>query len=248
MRRTLVALLGLAACAAAAAPAAAQDRPPLRAALSSCGTGAAEDDRYAVFTASMAAMRGTRRMAMRFDLFERLDGRRRWRPVRPRGFSRWDRSDPGRAGFVYTKRVERLKAGATYRAVVRFRWYREGGRVQRTALRRPAVCRQPDERPDLRVTGLEVLPGPDAGTARYRVVVVNQGRSAAGAFDVGLTVGGAAKRRSVAGLAAGQQTTLDLLAAACEGAEPVEATADAGNVVDESDERNNAYVRPCGGR
>ena len=44
-----------------------------------------------------------------------------------------------------------------------------------------AACRQPDMRPDLEPLRVEVLPGADADTRRYRVVVRNAGRTDAGA-------------------------------------------------------------------
>src|SRR5687768_4954262 len=156
MRRTLVALLLL---CLAAVPAAAQDagtaatadtagaRPPLKASLAACSVGAEEDQRFAVFTGSMPAYRGTTRMAMRFDLFIRPTGAREWLPVKGKGLSRWQRSDPGREGFVYTKRVERLLQGNEYRVTVRFRWYQSGAK-RSDRVRRTPVCRQPDQRPN----------------------------------------------------------------------------------------------------
>jgi hypothetical protein len=249
MRRTPVAVLASLAVLLAAPAAHAQDAPPpLRASMAACGTGPTPAERFAVVTASMPAARGTRRMAMRFDLFERRGRRGPWTAVRARGFGRWERSDPNRAGFLYTKRVERLSQNRVYRAVVRFRWYTASGRVQRSALRRTRWCRQPDQRPNLRIAAVDVRPGATSDRARYVVTVENAGRTAAGAFDVGLVVRDEASARPVAGLPAGERATVELPGPACEGAERLQVTADVEGTVRESDERDNRYIRLCGGR
>src|SRR5690606_36748050 len=137
---------------AAAGAFAADERPRPRVALAACSTGATDDERFGVFTASMPALRGTVRTAMRFPLRERTPGSR-WTRVRAAGFGRWERSDPGRAGFVYTKRVERMRRVADYRVVVRFRWEQADG-TRRRRVRRSPVCRQPDPRPDLELASV----------------------------------------------------------------------------------------------
>src|SRR5687767_4921726 len=123
MRRTLVCLFLVAF--AAAVPAVAQDAqpaaggsaPPLKASLAACSVGASDDQRFAVFTGSMPAYRGTRRMAMKFNLYIRPIGATSWLPVKAKGLGRWQRSEPVREGFVYTKRVEGLLQGNDYRVV-----------------------------------------------------------------------------------------------------------------------------------
>jgi hypothetical protein len=245
MRRTLAALLLL---GFVAVPAAAQDdeRPPLKASLAACSTGGTEDQRFAVFTGSMPAYRGTRRMAMRFDLFLRPDGERAWLPVKGRGLSRWQRSSPGREGFVYTKRVERLLPGNDYRVAVRFRWSQSGA-PRRDRVRRTPVCEQPDQRPNLRIEAVTIQPGADAASRRYVVTVRNAGPSPAGAFNVGLTTTQDDVRR-VAGLPAGERATIEVPAPACPYGERVTARADVGDVVDESDEGDNRFIAACDGR
>src|SRR5918997_1880725 len=54
--------------------------------------------------------------------------------------------------------------------------------VLRSTRATSAQCRQPDMRADLVPLRLDVAPGPDAGTYRYRAVVRNAGRTAAGPF------------------------------------------------------------------
>jgi hypothetical protein len=128
---------------APASAAAAQDRPPPQARLISCTTGDTAGQRTAAFMASMPAIDGSTRMAVRFDLFERRAGDAEFRRVRLPAWGRWERSDPDRTGFIYTKRVRGLRAPAAYRARVRFRWYGPDGRLVRRATRLTPVCREP---------------------------------------------------------------------------------------------------------
>jgi CARDB len=246
MRRTTALLLPTLLILVWAAPARAQDEPPpLAATLAACESGPAADERFAVFTGSMPAMRGTRRMAMRFDLLVRSARERAWRPVRARGFGRWQRSDPGRAGFVYTKRVERLAQAASYRAIVRFRWYGAAG-VQRTTVRRTPSCRQPDQRPDLQIDSFAVAPGPDEGSRRYVVGVRNAGRTAAEPFDVGIAGLDGDLLRAVPGLPAGERATVELVGPRCASGDVVAVRLDPRGVVEEADERDNAFRWVCG--
>jgi hypothetical protein len=121
--------------APAAARAAEQQRPPLQARLVSCTTGPTASARVAAFTASMPALARTARMWIRFDLLQRMPGEARFATVALPAWGRWERSQVGRAGFIYTKRVRALRAPGAYRARVRFRWYDARGGVQRRAQR-----------------------------------------------------------------------------------------------------------------
>jgi hypothetical protein len=234
--------------AAPAAPAPADAPPPLKAALAACATGVSEEERFAVFTGSMPAYRGTKRMAMRFDLFIRIVGSDDWLPVKSKGFGRWERSDPNREGFVYTKRVERLLQGAGYRVAVRFRWYQSAGAARPDRVRRTPVCRQPDQRPNLALGDIQLLPGPRPGTAVYRVTVANTGRSAAGAFELSLTSAEPADVRTIAGLPAGERATVELVGGVCSATAPARVTVDPQGLVDESVESDNRSSGTCPGR
>ena len=245
MRRTLfvffIALLS-------AVPAHAQDRPPLRASLAACEAGPAAAERFAVFTASMPALRGTQRMAMRFTLLSRRSGSTRWRASTASAFRRWHRSEPGRGGFVWTKRVEGLRENATYRAVVRFRWFGARGRLQREVARSTPLCAQPSQRPNLRVEAIQIAPATEPGTTRYRITVTNAGLTPAEAFTLGLVVSEDERVRDVPGLAAGERTTVEVVGRACEPGRVARVTLDVRGVVRESDERDNAADHVCGGR
>jgi hypothetical protein len=141
--RRLVLLLCLLAPLALTATATAQQRPTLRAELLRCRTGDTPATRSATFRASMPSARRTRRLAMRFELRQRLRAGAEFRRVRVPDWARWERSEARAAGFVFTRRVQRLRPGAAYRAVVVFRWYDADGDVQREARRLTEQCVQP---------------------------------------------------------------------------------------------------------
>jgi hypothetical protein len=249
MRRTPFVVLVLLLALVPATAGAQEQRPALAATLAACESGPQPAERFAVFTGSMPALAGTRRMWMRFDLMERRGTSKRWRRLRATAFGRWERSKvPGASGFIYTKRVERLKEAARYRAVVRFRWFDEDGRVQRETRRTTPTCDQPSQRPNLVVEAVGIAPGPDAATYRYLVTVVNAGRTPADAFTLGLVTADRDLVRDVPGLAAGGRTTVEVLGPRCEEGAPVDVTLDVRGVVAESDERDNTSMTACVGR
>ena len=238
----LVALLALAAPTAAQAQA-----PPLRAKVTSCTTGPQGTDRVAVFTGSMPAIAGTRRMGMRFELLAR-NARGSFVAVKASGLGIWQKSTPGRsAGFVFAQRVQRLVAPGSYRAVVHFRWYGKGGRVLRSAVKQTGSCQQPDPRPDLVAGGLTAVAAPTPGQAIYSLVVRNASHAAAGPFDVAFSVTGAdqAIQRVTDGLPAGQSATLTFAAQRCAPGSGVRFTIDARGEVGESDDADNFVTAPC---
>jgi hypothetical protein len=239
MRRAL--LLCLLLLPAAAAPARAQDEPPkLEATLAACETGPEEAQRFAVFTASMPARSGTRRMAMRFVLQVR-GSNGRLKKVKAPKFGRWDRSKKDVAGFVYTKRLTQLPQGRWYRVVVRFRWYDADGEVQRAARRVSAFCHQPDQRANLELVSLGA-----ARPGRYLVTIVNTGMTAAPESTVALEPRpGDEARHAVPPLAAGERTTVVVEAEPCDADSVVLVRLDRGRVVDESREGDNRVESDC---
>ncbi len=230
-------LLAGAGVAVAQTPAA----PPLSAALETCETSALPAMRVASFVGSMPAAKGAERMQMRFDLQRRQLDEKLWHLVPGvKGFGVWETSMPGRAGFVFHKRVDGLQVPATYRAVVRMRWSRADGSVLRHVRKRTAACSQPDLRPDLVPATVRAVLDVSPAFAVYKLVVRNEGRSAAGSFAV--RVAGVA--REVAGLGAGQQVEVTVIAPACVPGTAVRAIADADRRIDEADE-HNALRRGC---
>jgi hypothetical protein len=255
MRRRLAPPLALAAALAGAAPTSAQTSPPtpvpvparpvLAARLVLCTTGPDAADRAASFMASMPQIASTKRMWMRFDLVERTS-QTGWEPVQVPKWGQWERSDPGRPGFIYTKRVEGLPGPGAYRAVVHFRWYGAGSRLLRSAQRTTKACTQPDPRPDLRAGALTAAAGPQAGSTVYQLVVRNAGLGPAGPFDTTLSVAGSpAVTQRLEGLDAGAQQVVSFTAQRCAPGSTLHFALDARDEVVEVVETDNVVDRPC---
>lgn len=240
MRRLVAAILTLLVVAPASALAD-PDRPLLRARVVTCATGPTADDRFAVFSGSMPAIPGAARMEMRFDLLQRHSGMLGYARVPLPRWGHWEHTERrGIAGFIFTKRVEQLAAPATYRAVVRFRWFDAHGDVLRTARRTSGACRQLDQRPDLEVGDL--LAAPDGG---YLVEVRNDGRTDAPPFLMALGVAAGNGTTQVNTLLAGEQRTVPLTAPRCAPGELVRIALDTTDAVEEADEADDAVARPC---
>lgn len=241
-------LVALGAALPAGARADATQTPvPLAVKVTACMAGPTAEARTAVFRASMPAIDGAERLAVRVELRERPAGARLFRRVRAGSFGSWQRSAPGVGGLVVDKRVEGLHAGSAYRVEVRFRWYGADGAVLRRATRLSALCRQPDRRPDLAVTRIDVLSSGD-GSATYRLTVRNTGHGpVVDPFAMTLAVGDLVLRPAspVATLAAGATTTVSLSGPACTPGTPLRAVADSDGEVEEPDERDNVLTRPC---
>ena len=239
----------LIAAFAVAAPAAARAQaPPLRAKLTACQSGADAGDRTATFTGSMPAIKGTRRMWMRFDLLQRIPPSEDFAQIKVPGLGVWQKSSRGRkSGFVFDQRVQALAAPGAYKAAVGFRWYGKGGRLLRSAKRETATCTQPDPRPNLRAGDLDAARGPQPDQATYALEVRNDGRTAAGPFDVGLDVAGAAQplQRVATGLAVGATQTVTFVAPLCQPGSTLRFTLDASGEVAESVESDDAVERLC---
>lgn len=232
----LALILGLIAAALWGAAASAQ-APDLAAKLAACETGADADDRFAVFSGSMPR-EGATVMALRFDLFERLPGGR-FERVSLANWGMWQSTaKKGVPGFIFTKRVEQLAAAAAFRAVVSFRWSDVEGRVVRRAKRTSPVCRQPDWRPDLRVSRVEF-----AEDGRARATVVNDGRSPSPEFGLTMRTGERSVARTLAGLPAGQRRTVDL--GRCRAPDRTIVTVDPAGAIEEADEGDNAWTAAC---
>jgi hypothetical protein len=237
-----------AALAVAPAGAASAAAPAARAVVTGCERGLEPADRTGTFEGQMRRIAGTARMQMRFALQARTPDRARWSTVSAPGFGTWLGSSPGTARYVYTKRVGNLLAPAAYRVTVHFRWLDAAGAVLATAHQSSPACRQPDPRPDLVVRSIGVEAAPSPARRRYVVLVRNTGRSHAAPTTLALSIGGEAQPdASVPDLAAGEGTLVTVTGPACaEGAELV-AAADAGQIVDESDESDDVLTRACPG-
>ena len=246
MRRLAAVACLVAPLAVPAAAGAAQQRTPLRARLVACTTGADASARTATFTASMPAVAGAARMAIRFALLQRMEGDVGFARVALPAWGRWERSQPGRTGFIYTKKVRALRTPGAYRARVRFRWYGPDGRVIRRARRLTRICRQPDPRPDLQAGALMIGPGLAANTATYLLTVRNTGRGPAGPFAVAvITAGMPQPPLGVTGLAPGESRVVELAGPQCAPGSTVRFVLDPESAVAESDEADDVVDRGC---
>jgi hypothetical protein len=214
--------------------------------LSDCDRGPDATARAAVFEGQMRAVRGARRMQMRFTLQAQTPDSGGWRSVAAPGFGSWVTSATGTSRYVYTKRVEGLLAPAAYRVQLRFRWLSADGRTLATARRRSKTCRQPDPRPDLVVSSLSVQRTTKPGRYRYVAFVRNTGRSAAEASQLQVAFGPAVLPFApVQALEPGEGVEVAIEGQACTEGTAVNADADAGEAVDERDEADNRFTRLC---
>jgi hypothetical protein len=118
--------------------------------LEQCVTSTAQAERSATFTAQMVATPATQKMALRFELQERMRGEPDFHTVTAPGLGVWQRSEPGVKIYKYVKQITNLAAPAAYRAVVRFRWVGEKGRVFKRAELHTQKCLQPPLAPQVR--------------------------------------------------------------------------------------------------
>ncbi len=246
LRATVLALLCLALAAPAAGAAVAVPRSAAKAVLTSCERGTDELDRAAVFEGQMRMIAGASRMQMRFTLQARTPDTAHWGAVAAPGFGTSVSSAPGTSRYVYTKRVQNLLAPASYRVLLRFRWTAPSGRTIARTRAYSAACKQPDPRPNLVVSSLGVQPGTKAGRSRYVAFVRNTGRTAAGASSLRVALDGTAlPLAAVTPLGPGEGVLVTVEGPACTEATPVDADADAGEVVEERDELDNRFTRLC---
>ena len=238
-----IASLALAVLGIAAPAAAAPDATPIKGVLESCHTGAGPLDRYAVFFAQMGTIHASKKLQLRFDLYQRLPGAKGFTPLPAPGLGVWRSSTADI--FRYRKQVAGLQAPGAYRAVVRFRWLAADGTTLRTTRRTSATCRQPDPGADLAVGGVGAR---DAGSGRYQyaVEVRNLGNGDAGAFEVALTVGAAQQpTETVESLAAGARTSVTFVGPKCSPGEQLTVQLDPTGQVPESDRGNDRKVVQC---
>jgi len=182
-----LALVVLLAAGALLAPvASAKRRAPARVKTLGCADG----DEKVTFEGRMRAVRGARRMAMRFSLYERQDDGS-FERLQPPGLGKLRRSRRGVRKFVFGQRVEGLKPGHHYRAVVRFTWYDGSGHKIRRVRRRSRVCHELGLLPNLRVVRIRQGRTAPSRTARYGVRVENTGGVAAEDVPVLFAVDGA---------------------------------------------------------
>jgi hypothetical protein len=111
--------------------------------LEQCSTSTVQAERSATFTAQMTATSATQRMGMRIELQQRLHGETEFHTVLAPGLGTWHNSEAGVKIYKYVKQVTNLDAPAAYRAVVRFRWLGDKGKLLKRAELHTTRCLQP---------------------------------------------------------------------------------------------------------
>jgi len=238
-----------AAATATGAAATATGSPRARAKLVACHPALAASSRYAVFAGEMRSLhQGADTLEMRFDLYRRSPRSIWFRHVSAPGLGVWNQADPGVRVFRFRQRVENLSVPAYYRASVSFRWLDGSGHQLARTSRVTNVCHQPDLRPDLRIGSILRSPvSGDPASSYYRVVVRNDGATAARDFDVALSVNGPAvtDMRTVSLLGAGESKELTFIGPRCTPGSTASAAVDPDNRVSEARERNNTRTVSC---
>jgi hypothetical protein len=250
MRR--VALTSLFACVAAfvlGAPAFAAKQPKradARARLTACKPSLDPAVRSLIVDASMRSLQEDDRMLMRFDLFQKAQGSKRFRRLAGPGLGTWNPATPGVDRFRFRKPIQNLPAGATFYVKVTYRWLDAKDAVYARTARLTGLCFQPDLRPDLRIVSLSSPRRVAQGEFVYRVVLRNAGRTASRDFDGVLTVGGLPRPAvHVTGLVTGERRAVDFFGPRCESGATARLELDPDNRVDESDETNDSRSITC---
>jgi len=229
-------------------PAAAAAAPTGSARLLACDSALDPADREATFEGRMRTVRGATKLQMRFTLQTRGKGQVNWHALSAPGFGRWLSSDPGVGRYVYTKRVVALFAPASYRTQVRYRWIGRGGRRVASDRATSPVCNQADLRSNLRPLAINLRRGADPEHARYVVPVVNGGKTAAGPFDVVITIDGTTLTPAqTPGLEPGERALVEVEGPPCIAGSTLTADVDPTGAVDERAEADNRLTVTCPG-
>lgn len=217
-------------------------RPPAKVKVTECVI-SDSDEGTASFKGSMRAVKGTRRMSMRFKLLERLESDK-FTVVDTPGLGQWHHSQKGVRKFAYTQRVEALRAGAAYRALVQYRWRDADGDKLRSMRRRSKSCHQAAPLPNLLLSRIDRTPGPVAETSIYRVHVRNTGDIEARGVEVSLAVDGSViDRREIDAISPGKAKSVDFTGPRCR--DVARAVADPDNTIRESAGDDNARRIRC---
>jgi hypothetical protein len=253
--RRLVTTTVAATCVALAAPAALTPSalgakvPKLadaRAKLVACKSALDQASRSLTVDASMRSLAENDRMQMRFELFSREPGKRRFHRLPGPGLGSWNPATPGVDRFRFRKPIQNLPAPATYYVKVAFRWLDADGTPYARTARFTANCYQPDRRPDLRIAAFARPVRVGTGDFVYRVTLRNAGRTASRDFDAVLTVGGLPRPAvNVAPLAPREIRVVELHGPRCDPGATARVELDPDNRVDEASETNNSRSITC---
>jgi hypothetical protein len=250
LKRVLLVVCVLAAFAATAQAAAA----PASLREFSCSPNVQPLLRGLSVTGVMRPITGTEKFRMRFELFRAAHRAGHYARVHGAHLGTWVApKDPNlgrQPGDVWS--VSHPVVGVTrpgyYRMRVSFAWLGTHNRRLALVTRTTPACALLELRPDLlvsrlvSVTPLAATPGKDAYVATLR----NRGVSAAGPFEVALSVaGGAPVTRTVLGLGPRSSRRVRLVAPACTAGQAVTITVDPAGQVPDYDPANNSLTVDC---
>lgn len=209
--------------------------------VAECEVGKTPETRLATFQGRMREVKGTARMAMRFELVAETAAAAQ--VVDTPALSPWRRSRAGVSEFTYSQTIKGLAPGVTYRSVVSYRWYDVKGRIIERAERRSGTCVQRGDLPNLVLAAVKSARGEIEGTGVYTVSVGNTAQGDAGPFTVSLIADGAhIDTRTVDGLKAGEFTTVRFTGPFCR---RLRAVVDRGADVPETVEDDNELKARC---
>lgn len=245
MRRIAVIAAALAVFPATSFAARRADTPPPAAPLAklvSCDV--VSSDRSATFLGRMDTVPGASKMAMRFQLFQRLGRDTAFDKVDVPALRQWHTSQAGVARFAWKQTVDSLLLGGAYKARVQYRWLSANGTVLASDSRDTPICRGP--LPNIVVGDLTIKPGPTPDTRTYRVPIMNTGKVDADNVDVQLIVDKVTVDTITFDVvAAGDQHYATFTGPACRHA--IRVTADPYNTIGESNEDDNSQLFACTG-
>ena len=199
-------------------------------------------DRSATFYGRMDTIPGASKLAIRFQLLERLGADDRFSKIDLAALKQWHTSQAGVKRYGWKQTVDNLHLGGAYKARVQYRWLSAAGTVLDTASRDTPVCRGP--LPNLTIGDLTTKAGPTADTRTYRVDVSNRGKIDTDDVEVSLTVDKAILDTvTISQLAAGETRTVSFTGPPCRRAMRVKADPD--NTIGETQENDNSQLFPC---
>ena len=257
MRRLVRTTIGAAACGvvlAVGALGAEASTPVAKLRGFSCQRSVNPVGRGIAVSAVMRPLKGTRRMALRFDLLTRTKANAAWSVVPGGDLGAWLTPRNPTLGerpgdvWILNKSVNELGAPAAYRFRVSFRWTGTHGRALGTAVRTTATCAQPELRPDLLVQSIDVQPiSGHPHLNLYVATIANHGATAARGFRVQFNPGNgsAAKYRAIKLLAAHAKTTVQFEGPACSTSAASTITVDPDGVVNDFNPANNTMTAVC---
>ncbi len=203
-------------------------------------------------SAVMRPLKGTRKLALRFELDMRTKAGGPWSSVPGGDLGTWLRPGNATLGqrpgdvWIVNKSVNELAAPAAYRYRVSFRWTGTKNRTLGTAVRTSATCNQPELRPDLLVQVIDVLP--ISGHPRlnlYVATIANRGATTARGFRVQFASASQSLSHTIKVLKAHTKATVAFRGPACATTAPISITVDPDGVVNDYDRTNNTKTVDC---